>query len=798
MRLSLDWLKDFVAVKEVPEKAAEILTLLGFEVETIEKPGREIKNVITTKITKIRKHPQADRLQLATVTDGKKEQEVVCGATNIRVGQTVPLARVGTVLPGGRKIEKAKIRGVVSEGMLCSEKELGLGLDHEGIYILDSRVSLGQSLSQALGLNDAVLDITISPNRSDCFSVLGLAREYAAQTGRSLKTKKYSLKKINKKSSVTIVNRETKICPKYTAREIIDVKVESSPVWLKSRLIAAGVRPINNVVDATNYMMLETGQPIHAFDLDQLAETSGNHRIIIRSAKQKEKIKTLDGQGRELNPSMLIIADSREPIAVAGVMGGVASEVTPETKRVVLEVAAFDKLSVRKTSQQLGLRSESSTRFEKGIDLTQIETVSDNTASLIADLSSGKVLSKMHVNGSKAKPKENKVELDLAEVKRLLGIEIPKPEIKKYLQRLGFKVTGSAKSFNVTVPSWRSDIVVPADLIEEIGRMYGYNKLEPTLLTGTLKPSKTNKSDAWSEKLRDSLVGLGYSEVYNYSFYDLKSAETAELPASEHYKVSNPMSPDQKYLRASLIPRLKENLRRNGSHQKDMHIFEVGRTFHPGADLPVEHTVLAAAVARDRAKSQEIVLELKGVLQKILNTLHLNILMHIESVRPGYYKIKLGEMGEVGGLFIFSNREMNQLKLSGSAGAFGIRLDLIIGKASDRVQYQPFSQYPTIERDLAVIIDEQIEYVKIGEAICRINQTTMSKQEPNGLVADLGLFGEIYRGKNIGSNKKSLPIRIVYQSPSRTLSHKEVEKIQNKIISKLQQEFGAKIKGINN
>ncbi|MBU0706793.1 phenylalanine--tRNA ligase subunit beta [Patescibacteria group bacterium] len=797
MRLSLNWLKDFVEIKETPEQVADVFTMLGFEVETIEKMGAELEPVISVEILKIKPHPNADRLKLVQVFDGKSKHEIICGANNIKVGQTVPLAGTGVTLPNGMTIESVKIRGIKSAGMLCSSKELGLGADSSGIYILGNKVRPGQSLKQILGLNDTVLDLAVTPNRADCFSVIGLAREYAAKMNRKVKYKSYSKRETStkNKSSLIVKVGETKLCHKYTGKIITDVKVCPSPDWIQHRLLAAGVRPINNVVDATNYIMLETGQPLHAFDADKLFSQAGKYTIVVRKAKAGEKLVTLGGQSRQLNSSILIIADQKKPIAIAGVMGGAETEVSSSTRTVILETASFDPLTVRKASQHLGLRSDSSTRYEKGLDVTQIDNVANSAAGLISDLAKGKVNSDGNRVNNNTKTSASIIKLDVTYVQELLGCNIPSVTIKKLLICLGFEVSGSSKVLTVRVPSWRLDVKLPADLVEEVGRLYGYNNLEPTLLTGLSKVITENKQYIWTETIRDLMIRLSFSEIYSYSFYDKKSAIRTTVPVDEHYRVDNPLNPGQEYLRTSLWPRLQDAIKLNLASFEDFRMFEIGRVFYPGKHMPKEQNMLAGVIVNKDGNLEKTLIDIKGVLFELNQAFSLKNLISIKALSSKSYELTWEGLGKLGMIYLQTAKEFLNKLVNGQVGFFEIHLSPLIEPATDRKTYQNISTFPTIKRDLAVIVPESVKYISIAETVCSINKKTITKQEPNGLIAQLDVFGDVYRSSKLGQNKKSIPIRFTYQSQRRTLKGQEVDNIQKTIITDLQKKYQAQIRG---
>ncbi|MDD5566980.1 MAG: phenylalanine--tRNA ligase subunit beta [Patescibacteria group bacterium] len=798
MKLSLNWLKEFVRIKGDAAQVAEIFTLLGFEVEAIEEPGALLKKVITAKILKIKKHPQADKLHLVRVNDGKDVREIVCGANNIEPGQIVPLANEGVTLPNSQTIKRISIRGIESNGMLCSAKELGLGTDHTGIFILDKATKVGVALDKALDLDDVVLDITVSPNRADCLSVLGLAREYAAKTGQRVKEKKYPLREFAKPRDLSLAAlkiNEPKLCSKYVARTIYGVKVQDSPWWLKQRLLSAGVRPVNNVVDVTNYILMETGQPLHAFDADKISLIRGQRQIIVRLAKDGEWLFTLDGEKRQLDKTMLVIADSQKPLALAGVMGGRDSEVTPGTKNVVLEAAVFNPLAVRKASRRLGLRSESSGRFERGIDFEAVEKNSDQAASLIAKISGGRVARGKTVVSQK-RPKNNKTVLfNTGQVSLLLGVDLPTSQIKKYFNSLGFTSAGSGKKLKITAPSWRQDIFYEADLIEEVGRLYGYNRLNPTYLKGELRPAEFQPDTDLVERLKDEMVRLGFTEVYNYSFYSEDKAAESGFKTAEHYQVANPLNREQKLMRTSLWPWLKNNIIKNFGNFDEFKIFEIGQVFWAGEPRPREVPMIGAAIVQKKSSPEKAFRELRGILESLNQAFRFNALFDFQPTGDSSYQI-MANKSPIGVMRILSRSDIEKFSDTATAAFFEIRLDLLGQMLKPSQAYRSYSPYPRIVRDLAVEVNESVKFSDVARIICEINRQTISEPEPTGLISDINIFDEVYRGAKLGPNKKSLPIRLVFQSRRRTLENHEVDKIQGRISGELQRKLQAKIRGI--
>jgi len=491
MHLSLNWLKEYVKFKQAPEKVAEIFTLGGFEVEKVVKWGQGLEQIVIGQIKTIISHAEANKLSVCKVDVGRKQPlTIVCGAKNVKPEHKVPVALIGTTLPNGMKIERRRIRGIDSEGMLCAEDELKLGEDHSGILILDKSLKIGQKLGKATGLEDIVLDLSLTPNRPDTYSVIGLARELAALSDQKFIQKKVTVpesKKLNVKKLLSVRVQDNNLCPKYTVRVVKNVKVKSSPQWLQARLIVAGIKPINNIVDITNYVMLEYGQPLHAFDYTKVQ----GKNIIVRKAGSDKSFITLDGIERQLTPDMLMIADSKQPIAIAGVMGGDNSEISKQTKDIVIESAVFKPISVRKTRQRLGLVTEASTRFEKGIAWELPELALDRAAQMMAEIAGGEVAKGMIVASQQKAEKSKSLKVRLSYINRIIGRKFTLVEVKKVLERLYFTVKEAGKDeLRVTVPSFRQDVSIPADITEEVGRMYGWNNYTSAPIYAELKPIK--------------------------------------------------------------------------------------------------------------------------------------------------------------------------------------------------------------------------------------------------------------------------------------------------------------------
>ncbi|MDA2936597.1 phenylalanine--tRNA ligase subunit beta, partial [Patescibacteria group bacterium AH-259-L05] len=610
MRLSYKWLQELTHTRKSPEKLAELLNMHTGSVEGVENLSQGLDNIVVGEITKIKPHPRTDKLQLAmvkTVVDKKTVlREVVCGAPNIAVGQKVPLALAGARLADGSKLEACVIRGVKSQGMLCAEDELGIGDDHTGIYILDSKAKLGESITQALGLDDFVFEIennSIS-HRPDLFNHYGFAKEIRAITSKYPLTIPHSVQNFKKKMpsratfpplssratvrsershkvNIDITVEDKRLCPRYMAVVMDNIKVRPSPEWMQSRLRSIGLRPINNIVDITNYVMMEFGQPLHVFDKDKISRG-----IIVRFSKQGEKLRALDGEEYRLSSEDIVIADNKGPIALAGIMGGEASGVNELTKTIVIESANFNPLYVRKTSWRLGLRSDSALRFEKSLPLIFAEIGLLRAIELIRDKSQGRVVSHMYDVKSTETARQLKqiisIDFDCNRARAYIGEnKIENKEMISILKRLGCNVTLVKEKANVTIPPYRKDLHVFEDLVEEVVRIYGADKIVPGPMVGEIAPSPPTSELILEKDLKNILAGCGFDEVYNYSFYGIEAKNTIKSSGKKHISIANPLNADQQYLRTSLIPGLIKNKLKNDSYFSEFKLFEIGNVFEP-------------------------------------------------------------------------------------------------------------------------------------------------------------------------------------------------------------------------
>jgi len=804
MKVSLKWLRDYVDINLTVGELAGRLTMAGLEVGGIETVGGAWDNVVIGEVVALNPHPNADRLKLATVNVGTGQVTTVCGAPNIGLGQKVAFAHVGARLmdPHSRKavlLKPAKIRGVASEGMVCSEKELEISESHEGILVLPSDAPIGVPLGAYLG--DIILDLDITPNRPDCLSVVGIAREIAALTGEPLRLPEIHYeeteKSIDSFASVGIVDPD--LCPRYCASLITGIKIASSPSWLQQRLNSYGMRPINNVVDVTNYVMLEYGQPLHAFDYHKLK----GREIIVRRAGNGETITTLDGSKRTLKPDILVIADKEEAVAVAGIMGGLDSEVTEETEAILLESANFNQAAIRRGCGHLQFQSEASVRFDKGLNSRLPVMPLKRATQLLLELAGGRAARGIiDIYPGRSEPKL--ISLTTREVKRLSGLKINLDEIIEVLNALGFECqkSDSDSLISVSAPYWRSDIKCPADLVEEVVRIIGYEEIPMTRLASALPQQKSRLSaaarqDNLRETLQNMMTGFGFQEILTYSLVSLEKLQRLS-PKLElkipPLKVANPMTREQEYLRTSLRAGLLATLAHNQKfEQAGIRLFEIAKVFLPqGKDLPQEKEMLCAVLSGARAelswqadKEPLDFFDAKGTVENLLKRLGLKASFENsddEGLFPGRGANIIVDDDRLGILGELHLKVVQAFELLDVACLIEIDLERLLTKITGTKKYQSIPRFPSVTRDVALVIDEQVSYGSVEKLI-----------EGFPLVTKVTLF-DLYRGEQIPEGKKSFAIRIVYQSTSHTLTDEEVDQTQKQMLARLHQELGATLR----
>lgn len=797
MKYSFNWLKELSGTKLSPEKLRALLTLRSFEVEGLEKTGADLKGVVVGKILEIKKHPNADKLQLAKVDAGNGILDIVCGAKNIAVGQKVPVATVGAKLPNGAEIKAAEIRGEKSFGMLCAKDELGLGTDHSGIFILDGKAKVGEDLAKHLNLADSILDIDILPNRAhDCLGYAGLAYEISA-IGNSKFDYDYSGLKLPKAGSkkLKVEIKEKGLCPRYIGAVMENVEVKESPQWMQAKLSASGIRPINNIVDATNFVMLELGQPMHAFDFDKLSGTKSKNPIrdiVVRRAKEGEEARLLDESNKKLDKNDLVIADKKEILAVAGVMGGFDSGINPGTRTIVLESANFNAVSVRKTRTKLGLKTDASDRFEKEIDPNLAEKAMVRAIEIIEHIAGGKLEGIADIYPKKVG--SWKIKLDLEYANKLLGEDIPFKKSVRILKSLGMDISGRDGKLVVGVPTFRIDIKTQEDLIEEIGRVYGYENIKSQPLVGSLLAAKMNEERAFERKIKDVLTGLKFDEVYNYSFYGQKDANNCALGEIKHLELANPMNPDQQLMRVSMVPNILKNIRDNSRNYKSFNIFESGRVYWPDHSvLPEERKMVALAVVLEQDGSAETFFAAKGAVSDLLAKLGIedfyfdnfdpapvdSLLGLWHPARSAEIKIEgrdvsVGYIGEINPLIL------PLYKIGKRVVMAEIDLENLMAAAGGGKEFSQLRKYPTVTRDISILAGRKITVDEILKNI---------KKSGGDMVVDVVLFDVFQK-----DGRNSLAFHIGLGAPDRTLESAEIDAVMAEIISGLEKDLGIEIR----
>jgi len=796
VRVPLKWLSEYVDINLPLAELTRRLTMAGTEVNAVETSGGDWEKISVAEVVDVSPHPNADRLRLATVDLGGEQMTVVCGAPNVAAGQKVAFARVGAELIDGHTgqpaiLKVAKIRGVESAGMVCSEKELGLSDYHEGILVLPEDAPVGMPLAEYLG--DTILDLDITPNRPDCLSVLGIAREVAALSGATVREPPTDYQEagrpIKERFSVEIADRD--LCPRYCAALIEGLQIGPSPPWMQERLLAAGVRPISNVVDVTNYVMLEVGQPLHAFDFSLIS----GRKIIVRRARPSEVLVTLDGTERPLNRDMLVIADAKEAVAVAGLMGGTASEVTETTTAILLESANFNPANIRRTSTGLKLRTDASVRFEKGLSPELAMVGVRRAVRLMVELAAGRAAEGI-IDVYPGKRRETRITVTQERLRRVLGLQLPTPQVRQTLMSLGFGCRWVPPDrYVVRVPYWRTDVRIPDDVAEELARIIGYDELPMTPLGGAIPPAQPQPSRELRERVKDILAAAGMQEVIAYSLTNLESLAKV-LPPEEvkqrpPLRVANPMSHQQEYLRttlrASLLETLASNLRH---HQGRIALFEAARLYLPRPEeLPEEVESLAGVVTGDRpdrwgqpAGEAADLYDAKAYLEFLFDRLGLVVSYHDGedfALVPGRTaEVRLGDQ-RVGLVGQVHPEVATAFDIEQDVYLFEVNLEALVPEVGKPRLYQPLSRFPAVEEDIAIVVDEAVTAAQVQAII-----------EAFPLVQRAALF-DVYTGPPVPAGKKSLAYSIAYQSLDHTLSEAEVNRERRRILDRLKGQVGA-------
>ena len=799
MKVSIEWLEEYSDIDVDTVKLGDILTMAGQKVETIEQRGNDIKNVVVGKILEIKKHPDADHLVITKVDVGTEILQIVTGANNINVGDIIPIAKDGSELPGGKKIKKGSLRGIDSCGMMCSIGELGIDLNEfpnqieDGIMILDKSFEskLGENIVDVLNLKEDIIDFEITPNRPDCLSVEGLGRETAVALGKDFKNPRKNIDelKVEDKEELEGLKVDIKapdLCYRYIARIVKNVKIGQSPEWMVRRLKACGVRSINNIVDITNYVMLEMGQPMHAFDINSI---SGKH-IIVRRANNGEKITTLDETERSLDENDLVIADEIKPVAIAGVMGGLNSEIESDTDTVVFESAVFYGGTVRKTSKKVGLRTESSSRFEKGLSAENALRAVNRAVELVEMLGIGEVVDgKIDRYPTKQVKREIKLEPD--RINSLIGTNLSKEEMVDILNKLDIKVENDV----AYVPYFRMDLEQMADLAEEVARFYGYDKIDGSLMKSETTIGLRTKAQKIEKKVMETLQNEGFSEIYTYGFINKKELEKCNIPDEVRKLsicISNPLNDDFKYMRPSTVPSMMNTISFNiNQKNEDVFLFDISRNYKninnvvENGEVPLEEKILTLGMY---GKDCDFYI-LKGVIENILEQISVNKYDIEKEVNNKTYhtgrcaNIKVGidsvaTFGEVHPEVLQNYDIQKRVYLA------EINLSKLTKYARENKKYTEVPKFPAVERDIAIIVDENVEVGKIEKVI-----TKKAKK----ILENAKLF-DIFRNEKIGENKKSVAYSLSFRDKSKTLSDDEVNQTMENIIKELQKEFNAELR----
>lgn len=798
MLISLNWLKQYVDIKESVEEIANALTMIGQEVEAIDIQGKDLGNVVIGQIVEFDKHPNSDRLTLLKVNVGEEEPlQIICGATNHKLNDKVVVAKIGAVLPGNFKIKKSKIRDVESYGMLCSEAELGLAKESEGIIILPEDAPIGKEYREYAGLNDVIFELEITPNRPDCLSHIGIAREVAAYYNRKVKYPVIEIAEtIESVNTVIKVNIEDKDrCKRYMGRVIKNVKIKESPEWLKTRIRAMGLNPINNVVDVTNFVMFEYNQPMHAFDLDKV---EGN--ITIRPAKENEEITTLDGVERILKNGELVIADDEKAIAIGGVIGGQNTQIDDDTKNIFVEVAYFTPENIRRESRDLGIFTDSAYRNERGMDVENLPVVMNRAVSLIAEVAEGEVLSEV-IDKYVEKPKRAEISLNLEKLNKFIGKTLTYEEVGKILTHLDIELKPLGDGTTLLIPpSYRADLTRPADIYEEVIRMYGFDNIEAKMPVMSIESGEENTNFKISRIVREILKELGLNEVINYSFIPKFTKELFNF-GEEVIEIKNPLSEDMAIMRPTLLYSLIANVRDNiNRNQTDLKLFEISKTFKKLGEgqngLAIEDLKIALILSGreeknlwNQSKSDYNFYDLKGYLEFLLERLNvtkysLTRLTNNKNFHPGASaEIKIGE-DVIGVLGELHPNLVNYFGIKREKVFFAeLNLTSLLKYIKIKVNYETISKYPEVLRDLAITLDKS---VLVGEMVKEI------KKKVN-LIEKIDIF-DVYSGDKIDKDKKSVAMSIVLRDKNRTLTDEDIDKAMTAILELIKDKYNGEIR----
>ncbi|MFR8991054.1 MAG: phenylalanine--tRNA ligase subunit beta [Fusobacterium sp.] len=794
MLISLDWLKQYVDIKEDIPQLENALTMIGQEVEAIDIQGKHLDNVVIGQITEYGKHPNSDKLTLLKVNVGAEEElQIVCGAPNHKLGDKVVVAKIGAVLPGDFKIKKSKIRDIESFGMLCSQVELGIGEDGDGIIILPEDAPIGEEYRKYAGLDDVIFELEITPNRPDCLSHIGIAREVAAYYGRKVKYPSYTLSEVidsvNNYAKVRVEDKER--CKRYMGRVIRNVTVAESPEWLKKRIRAMGLKPINNIVDITNFVMFEYNQPMHAFDLDKLE----NNTVVVRAAENGEKITTLDGVERELVNGELVIADEVKPIAIAGIIGGQATQIEAETKNVFLEVAYFTPDNIRKSAKKLGIVTDSGYRNERGLDIENLPEVIDRAAALIAEVASGEVLDEV-IDKYIEKPQKFEIPLNLTKLNTFIGKKLEFDTVGKILSNLGLGIkTLSQDMLLITPPTYRTDLTRPEDLYEEVIRMYGFENIEAVMPVEDIESGLKDSKISVADNLKEILKEIGLHEVINYTFIPREALDILKIK-DKVIEISNPLSEDMVIVRPTLMYSLLANIRDNfNRNQFDLRFFEVSKVFTPAEELANEDLRICVAIAgkpertlwNPKPKAYDFY-TMKGYVEKLLEYMGINRYKLERSSNENFHPgrsadIKIGN--DVIGTFGEVHPDVLEAMDIKRERAYVADIDLARAEKyiKSAVKYERIVKYPEVTRDLAIVMDKDILVGNMVEDLKRVSP----------LIEKIEIF-DVYEGEKIDADKKSVAISIVLRNKVKTLEEKEINDVVTKVLETISKKYRGEIR----
>ncbi len=808
MKFTLSWLNQFISTEGFTSaQLADKLTMLGLEVDSIEELFVDLESITTVRIKEVRKHPDADKLTICDVDTGEEIVPVVCGAPNVRVGMLTALAKPGVKLPDGTKIKKAKVRGEVSLGMLCSARELGLTNDHSGILDLNEQLATGLPLSEALGLRDTLIEVDLTPNRPDCASVRGIAREVGSFTGGSLNPLVAEVTPLTGNNiDFKVIIEAPDLCPRYTARKLTNVTIGPSPKWMQQRLTAVGMRPINNIVDITNYVMLESGQPLHAFDFTTLKDST----IIVRRPTASETtITTLDSNQRQLDEEMLLICDAERPIAVAGVMGGLDTEITDSSTTILLESACFNPVSIRRTARKLGIPSEASYRFERGVDPDLADSALQKAVDLMVEYAGAQAdTDGIDVYPGKTEPLQ--LQLRVERVCTLLGLTLNRDEVARYLQSIEFNVTAiDETTLQVVVPSFRIDIEREIDLIEEVARLVGYNEIPISQPFIRMDYPQRDDLRNLRQETAQIMTAQGFFEAINYSFVAEQHLDLCRLaaddPRRQVTRLLNPLSEEQSIMRSMLLPGMLENVRRNiNFQQSDIRLFETGKIFLQQQEnsLPEERLQLCAIISGHRYPEAESLyysdqesdfFDIKGAVTNLFQVLRIDenenarLFQHNPALVPPYcdpsraavimdQDIMIGVLGAV------HPDTLKGFGIKQQVYFFEIDLERLLKMNRKAKKFMALPKYPSVKRDISLVVPDTTPADELLQAIRAHKQKYLESAD---------IF-DVYRGKPIQTGYKSVALSLTYRSATATLDDQSVDKVHEKIVNLLMADFNAR------